>query len=92
MINGFLLLRKTPFYNISCINIAFDALSKDFIAHNSVQNILDHIWNGRITQSYGSINVGRKYENRRNNYSIYLFLKVYFKHIKWRIVGTVFVV
>jgi hypothetical protein len=73
MINGLLLLRKTPFYNISCINIAFDAISKDFIAHNSVQNILDHIWNGRITQSYGNIKVGRKYENRRNNFQFIYF-------------------
>ena len=35
--------------------MALNAESKEFIAHNSVQKILDNIWNGKITQKNSNL-------------------------------------
>ena len=49
IINGILLLRNVSNYGIDCLHLAIKARSYDFFAHRSVQSILNHIWDGRIT-------------------------------------------
>ncbi len=49
LINSVILLRKIPFYNLDCLQMAVKADCKRFVALSSVQNLLTDIWCGKIS-------------------------------------------
>jgi hypothetical protein len=53
LINGVILLRKIPFYNLDSLQMAVIADCKTFISLSSVQNLLTDIWNGKIVANAG---------------------------------------
>lgn len=53
LINGVILLRKIPFYNLDCLQMAVEAECQKFVALSSVQNLLTDIWYGKITSNPG---------------------------------------
>lgn len=53
LINGVILLRKIPFYNLDCLQMAVEAHCQKFVALSSVQNLLTDIWYGKLTQKSG---------------------------------------
>lgn len=48
IINGVILLRKIPFYNLDCLQMAVEGDCQQFVALSSVQNLLTDIWYGKI--------------------------------------------
>ncbi len=53
IINGVILLRKIPFYNLDCLQMAVEADCQKFVALSSVQNLLTDIWYGKIASKSG---------------------------------------
>lgn len=53
LINGVILLRKIPFYNLDCLQMAVEADCKKFVSLSSVQNLLTDIWYGKIASKSG---------------------------------------
>lgn len=53
LINGVILLRKIPFYNLDCLQMAVIADCKKFVSLSSVQNLLTDIWHGKIIANAG---------------------------------------
>jgi hypothetical protein len=53
LINGVILLRKIPFYNLDCLQMAVQADCQKFVALSSVQNLLTDIWHGKLTCKSG---------------------------------------
>lgn len=53
LINGVILLRKIPFYNLDCLQMAVEADCQKFVALSSVQNLLTDIWYGKIASKSG---------------------------------------
>ena len=53
LINGVILLRKIPFYNLDCLQMAVIADCKTFVSLSSVQNLLTDIWHGKIIANAG---------------------------------------
>ncbi|XP_041459667.1 transient receptor potential cation channel subfamily M member-like 2 isoform X2 [Lytechinus variegatus] len=48
--SALLLVCELPFWgNSTCLNMAVEALDKNFIAHSGVQNLLTQIWMGKIS-------------------------------------------
>jgi hypothetical protein len=60
LINGVILLRKIPFYNLDCLQMAVEANCEKFVALSSVQNLLTDIWNGKVVYKAG-IKAGIKF-------------------------------
>lgn len=54
LINGVILLRKIPFYNLDCLQMAVEANCQKFVALSSVQNLLTDIWYGKIVSVSGA--------------------------------------
>ena len=54
-INSAILLQKNPYYNLSCLDLAVEAKSLNFIALRPVQNLLTEIWNGNRESKKGVI-------------------------------------
>ena len=48
IINGVILLRKIPFYNLDCLQMAVEADCQKFVSLSCVQNLLTDIWYGKI--------------------------------------------
>ena len=48
LINGVVLLQEIPYYKLSCLDMAARADSQQFIAMQSIQNVLTDIWVGKI--------------------------------------------
>jgi len=55
LINGVILLQKIPYYNLNCLDMAAKADSQQFIAMQSVQNVLSEIWMGKIKIEYNLV-------------------------------------
>lgn len=53
VINHVILLRKIPYYNRSCLELAVDAISLKFISLPAIQNLLNEIWMGNIEIELG---------------------------------------
>ena len=53
LINGVILLRKIPFFNLDCLQMAVEADCKKFVSLSSVQNLLTDIWYGKIASTSG---------------------------------------
>jgi hypothetical protein len=53
LINGVILLRKIPFFNLDCLQMAVEADCQRFVALSSVQNLLTDIWFGKVTSKTG---------------------------------------
>ena len=53
LINGVILLRKIPFYNLDCLQMAVEANCEKFVALSSVQNLLTDIWHGKVVYKAG---------------------------------------
>ena len=53
LINGVILLRKIPFYNLDCLQMSVIADCKMFVSLSSVQNLLTDIWHGKIIAHSG---------------------------------------
>ena len=53
LINGVILLRKIPFYNLDCLQMAVESDCQKFVALSSVQNLLTGIWYGKIVSKSG---------------------------------------
>ena len=60
LINGVILLRKIPFYNLDCLQMAVEANCEKFVALSSVQNLLTDIWYGKVVYKAG-IKAGIKF-------------------------------
>lgn len=54
LINGVILLRKIPFYNLDCLQMAVEADCQKFVALSSVQNLLTDIWYGKVVSVSGA--------------------------------------
>ena len=54
LINGVILLRKIPFFNLDCLQMAVEADCQKFVALSSVQNLLTDIWYGKVTSKSGA--------------------------------------
>ncbi len=48
LINGVILLRIIPYYNIDLLEMAVEGDSKKFVSHSSIQNLLTDIWHGNL--------------------------------------------
>ena len=53
IINGVILLRKIPYYNLDSLQLAVEADCKKFVSLSSVQNLLRDIWYGKILSKSG---------------------------------------
>jgi hypothetical protein len=53
LINGVILLRKIPLYNLDCLQMAVEADCQKFVALTSVQNLLTGIWYGKVSSKSG---------------------------------------
>lgn len=53
IINGVILLRKIPFYNMDCLQMAVEGDCQKFVALSSVQNLLTDIWFGKVHYTPG---------------------------------------
>lgn len=47
-INRLLLLKKIPYFNLNCLELAIEARSLKFVSTMAVQNLLKEIWQGKI--------------------------------------------
>lgn len=47
-VNSIILLQKIPYYNINCLQMAYEAKCLKFISLASVQNLLTDIWHGKM--------------------------------------------
>lgn len=47
-VNSIILLQKIPYYNINCLQMAYEAKCLKFISLPSVQTLLSDIWNGKM--------------------------------------------
>lgn len=54
LINGVILLRKIPMFNLDCLQMAVEADCQKFVSLSSVQNLLTDIWLGKVTSKSGS--------------------------------------
>ncbi len=52
-INGVILLRRCPYFNVNLLQMAVEADCKRFVAQSAVQNLLTYIWNGKLTPRAG---------------------------------------
>lgn len=55
VINYVVLLRRNPYYNRTCLELAVEAGSLKFISLPAVQNLLSEIWIGNIEIERGFI-------------------------------------
>ena len=53
IINGVILLRKIPFYNLDCLQMAVEGDCQKFVALSSVQSLLTDIWYGKVQVTTG---------------------------------------
>lgn len=56
LINGVVLLQEIPYYKLSCLEMAARADSQQFIAMQSIQNVLADIWVGKIKIEHNFVN------------------------------------
>jgi hypothetical protein len=54
-INGVILLRRCPYFNISLLQMSVEAKSRRFVAQPAVQNLLTYIWNGKVMLNQGVV-------------------------------------
>ena len=47
--NNKMLMKKVPFFEFNCLEIAFAGSNSVFMSHPFIQNILDKIWRGNIS-------------------------------------------
>ena len=53
LINGVILLRKIPYFNLDCLQMAVEANCQKFVSLTSVQNLLTDIWYGKVSSKSG---------------------------------------
>jgi hypothetical protein len=54
-VNGVILLRRCPYFNISLLQMSVEANCRRFVAQPAVQNLLTYIWNGLIVHKLGIV-------------------------------------
>ena len=72
--SALLLVCELPFWgNSTCLTIAVNAEDMNFIAHSGVQNLLNQIWMGKISEETSMLQVGQMHRTWASKETYHFF-------------------